>query len=236
MPRRAVQKITAWSFSRLSTYQTCPAQLKYQAIDKIPIKQNDAMARGSEIHTLAEKLVKDGTVRSKIPEELDLFRDEFKGLINIKKDPAYDIMVEEKWAFTKDWVPCAYFAKNCWVRIVVDLAVLNKKDNILTIVDHKTGKARPNHQDQLKLYGTGGFAKFPGIAKVQAEMWYLDQGFINNEENETKVFLPEDQDKRIKEWAKETKPLLSDTSFAPRPNNLCNWCDYSKSNGGPCKY
>lgn len=236
MPRRAVQRITAWSYSRLTTDELCPLKLKYQAIDKIPIQENDAMKRGQAIHKLAEHTVKASRLPKKFPEELELFEEEFKEVRALKKNKDYEIFTEQQWAFRKDWTECSWFAKDCWVRIVVDLGILNKKDGILTIIDHKTGKAREDHKSQLKIYGTGGFCKFPGITTVQAGMWYLDQGFINDESNELVEYQADEHDKLLKYWEKRVKPLLADTGFAPKPNNLCSWCDYSDANGGPCKY
>lgn len=236
MPRRAPKKITAWSYSRLTTYQQCPAKLRYSALDRIPIKENDAMRRGQEIHKEAELYITSARQPSKIPESLELFEEEFKAVRKLLKKKGYRIFTEQQWAFTKDWTPCDWFARNCWVRVVVDLGILNENDGVLTIIDHKTGKARDDHKDQLKIYGTAGFAKFPAIEQVQAGMWYLDQGFINDDSDEYVQFEVDELDGLIKHWNQEVKPLFNDRTFAPRPNNLCSWCDYSAANGGPCKY
>ena len=73
-----IKTITAWSFSRYSTYKQCPAKLKYSAIDKLKEPPNAAMARGAAIHTLAEDYVK-GKGKA-LPPELKLFADLFKML------------------------------------------------------------------------------------------------------------------------------------------------------------
>ena len=196
------------------------------------------MRRGQEVHAAAEAYVK-GEIK-KLPVELELFEEEFaevlaltKGKRNLAK---YDVFTEQQWAFTKDWVPCDWFHRDTRVRIVVDLGILNKKDNVLTIIDHKTGKARPDHEHQRSLYATGGFAKLPGVATINTAMWYLDQGFINTESNEMEVYEREQHEELIKRWDKESAPMLRDTKFATTPNRLCGWCDFSKNNGGPCKY
>ena len=234
MPRRAVEKIAAWSYSRLTTWQQCPRKAKYSYIDKLPTKTNDAMERGSAIHKLAEHYVK-GEI-DELPEELELFTEEFELMRHLTEDPHYELLVEQQWAFDRNWQKTSWFGKQAWCRVVIDLGVYNKAENILTIIDHKTGKARPEHATQLKLYGTAGFSMFPSLAEVNAEMWYLDQGFINTEDNETTTFLPEELDDMIAFWNTEAGKMLKDGAFRPNPSRLCAWCDFSKANGGPCQY
>ena len=50
--------ITSWSFSRYSDYQQCPAKAKYKHVLRMKEPPNDAMARGTAIHTMAEDYIK----------------------------------------------------------------------------------------------------------------------------------------------------------------------------------
>ncbi len=54
MPRKRIQKITAWSFSRYGDYQKCPLMAKFKAIDKIKEPSNKYLKRGTAIHKEAE--------------------------------------------------------------------------------------------------------------------------------------------------------------------------------------
>lgn len=230
MPRKAIQQITAWSFSRWNTYNQCPRKAKKQIIDKIRIAPNEAMQRGTRIHALAEKYV-NGTIKP-LPPELELFDDEFHQLTKLKKKPL-DIAIdtELQWAFDRNWVTCDWFGRQAWGRVVVDLSVLNKADRRATIIDHKTGKIRDDYEEQLDLYAAATLARYQDLDKVQTELWYLDQGEIRE-----RLYTRDEADDLIKVWTNRVKPMLADKRFAPKPSYLCKWCDFSHNNGGDCEY
>lgn len=237
------KQITSWSFSRYSTYKTCPLKLKLNAIDKIAEPPNDAMKRGTDIHTLAEEYVK-GKI-SRLPKELKLFEGEFKKLkAKYKKGALTDIMVEDNWAFTNQWLGTVWNDwVNCWVRIKLDLAHLTEP-GILEVIDWKTGKFRQeNNEDyleQLELYALGAFLTLPQINEVRPKLKYLDHGITYPPEGADLIYKRSDLPKLKKVWEKRVKAMMNDKIFAPKPNNLCKWCFYRKSNksvgGGQCKF
>lgn len=108
MPKKVIpiKKITAWSFSRYSTYKTCPYKLKLTAIDKLKEPKNQAMERGAQIHELAEQYIKGKIAR--LPPELKLFEAEFKRLKAQFKKKISGMVVEDNWSFTKDWDETAW--------------------------------------------------------------------------------------------------------------------------------
>ena len=219
---KAAKKITSWSYSRYSCWEQCPAKAKYKFIDKLPEPPAPAMERGIKIHQLAEDYIL-GKIK-KMPEELLNFEEEFKELKKCKP------MVEETWAFTKDWDETRWDDwAGCAVRIKTDAALLDGTD--LYVIDHKTGKMRDGYEKQLDLYALGGMLKFPHIKKVYTQLWFLDSGDQIMAEYEASEM------QELKErWDKDTMPMLNDTIFAPKPNYTCRWCTFSKSKGGPCKY
>lgn len=226
MPRKKVEKITAFSYSRYSEYQTCPLKAKLKCIDNLKEPSNEAMERGSKIHGLAEDYL---TRRIKrLPKELKLFDKEFKALL---KDGA-PLMVEEQWAFDKNWKSYDWFSKETYCRMMIDVAENYLEMGELVLIDHKTGKVRENHVEQCGLYALGAFMKFPDASRIVAKLWYLDQGVEVKEVFDRKKDLP-----RLKKlWKANVRPMLNDTFFAPRPNNFCRWCHFRKDNGGPCQY
>ncbi len=237
MPRKKIHMIEAWSNSRFATYDQCPAKAKYQYIDKLKTETNAAMQRGRDIHTYAEMYVK-GKIQA-MPNELELFDVEFDQLRKMfKAKTGPSVNPELQWAFKKDWTPCEWFGPTTWCRIMIDCFVHNKKENRATVIDYKTGKIRDGYDIQLELYAAGAFALFPELEEVKTELWYLDQGEIRGGDEKTGegVFTNEDGDRLIAEWNKRVKPMLNDKAFAPKPNNLCHWCDFSNANGGPCEY
>jgi RecB family exonuclease len=216
------QKITAWSFSRWQTYEECPAKAKYKFIDKLPEPSAPAMARGTVIHKLAEDYLK-GTVKVIMP-ELKNYAEWFKELKPLKP------LVEQEWAFDDQWKTTGWFDKNTWCRVKVDVAA--KVDTTLFIIDHKTGRLNNGQPAQLDLYGTAGFLRVPGITHVSAQFWYLDHPAAPEE----KVYEVAQLPALKKEWENNTKAMLNDTQFAPRPGNACRFCHFKKANGGPCKF
>jgi CRISPR/Cas system-associated exonuclease Cas4 (RecB family) len=235
----AVQK--SWSFSRQRDYAVCPEFFKHKYIDKLEESVNDAMIRGTLIHNLAEDYVLGYTQKrddknrkigpkkkvTTLAPELSQFEDEFKMLRKVKAQ------VELMLTYTKDWAEqCEWTDWNrAWVRVKVD-AMYVRKDNVLVLIDHKTGRIKTEHREQLSLYAIAGFLDQLNIKKVSTELWYIDHGQIVDEE-----YSRDQLDALISIWSKRTKGLLTDTTFKPTPSDeSCKYCPYKKSKGGPCRF
>lgn len=240
-----IKPITAWSFSRYSTYKQCPLKLKISAIDKINEPPNQAMARGAQIHNLAEDYIK-GKV-AKLAPELKLFKDEFTKLRKLYKKVSQSMVVEDNWAFTKSWDETSWNNwTECWVRIKLDCAH-HESDTVLVVTDWKTGKFRPEQNEeyveQLELYALSALLLHEHIEEVRPRLAYTDQGRVypNGEDEELLIYTRADIPKLKKLWERRTKAMMADTTFAPRPNSKCCWCFYGqsgKAKGGPglCKF
>ena len=238
-----IKKITAWSFSRYSTYKQCPLKLKLSAIDKIAEPKNPAMERGAQIHNLCEDYIK-GKI-PKLPPELKLFKEEFAALKKQYKKKISGMVVEDNWAFTQSWDETAWndWVK-CWVRIKLDCAHHFDEDTLI-VTDWKTGKFREEmneeYVEQLELYALAALLLHEHLTAVKPRLAYLDQGTVYPEEGKELVYTRADIPKLKKLWENRTKAMMADTVFAPRPNDKCKWCFYGQSGkvkGGPglCKY
>jgi RecB family exonuclease len=239
-------KLTSWSYSRYNTYKQCPFKAKLSYIDKIPVQKNPALDRGAAIHELAEKFLK-GEL-PKLPKELQLFADDFKTIKKLREKHPHRVVIEDTWALRSDWSETVWNDwAGCWVRIKLDVAhiVMENELPVAIVTDYKTGKFRPdNHDDyieQLDLYALGALLKWrdliPRGLTVRPRLVYLDVGVIYPRfETEAKIYSGADLKLLQKAWEKKVEPMMNDTEFAPRPSNLCRWCDYSASRGGPCKY
>lgn len=233
-----VKKITSWSFSRYSTYRQCPAKLKFTAIDKLKEPPNEAMARGSHIHALAEHYIK-GELK-KLPPELKQFDGLFSQLKAAFKRRTLLNVVEDSWAFTKSWTRTTWDNwSECWLRIKLDHA-LSVDGETLVINDWKTGKFRQDscedYQEQLELYALAALLLYPHIKQVRPRLVYLDLGMIYPKDDEPIIYTRADVPRLKKLWLQRTKAMLSDTKFAPKPNRFCQWCHFRKANGGPCRF
>lgn len=219
---KSAKQITSWSYSRYSVYKECPAKAKYKFIDKLPEPPSQAMERGISIHKMAEDYAS-GSITT-LPKELKFFKDEFKEL------RASSPMVEDTWAFTKDWNETKWNDwQGCAVRIKTDAYCLD--EDTLYVIDHKTGKMRDGYDEQLSLYGLGAMLKFPHIQNVSTQLWFLDSG-----DQVIKEYSIDQMNILLDGWNKKVAPMLNDVRFPPKPSNACRWCAFSKSKGGPCKY
>ena len=239
--KKKVKQIPSCSFIRYHDYKTYPLKAKLKHIDKIAEPPNDAMARGAKIHDMADDYIKGKLTR--LPAELKLFKDEFKKLRQKYKKDRSKMVAEDTWAFTSKWVETAWNDwTNCWVRIKLDCAHQEQPD-VLEVIDWKTGKFRAemneDYLEQLELYALGAFLAIPTLKEVRPRLKYLDVG-TTYPSTEELVYTVKDVPKLKKAWEKRVKAMMSDKVFAPKPNNLCKWCFYRKSNaaagGGQCKF
>ena len=225
-----VKRFFAWSWSRLQTYELCPANAKYGYLDKIEEPKNPSMLRGSAIHTIAEVFVNKG---GRLKDELKLYEKLFKEVRELKKRKDVEVFTEQQNALTDKWTATTWFGKDAWVRIIVDLAIVLHSEKRARLIDHKTGKVNLEGAQQLELYAIWGFLTFPDVDTIDGELWFLDQ-LVSNRHVVT--FYRKDLKKLITKWTKRATPLLKDAAFRPKPNQKCRWCYYSKAKDGPCKY
>lgn len=246
--RIPTRQITAWSFSRYATYKQCPLKAKLQFIDKIKEPANDAMKRGMSVHDAAEAYIKgvdkQGVKTSTLPPELTSFKRQFQILRKQYKKSISGMVVEDTWAFTKDWDETQWTDwVGCWVRIKLDCAY-HVTDDIMIVVDWKTGRFRSEmggaYSEQLELYALAGLLLHPHLKEVRPCIAYTDHGVVFPPDDEPIIYTRGDIPKLKKIWSKRTRSMLVDKSFAPRPNDKCHWCFYRRSNsgngGGQCKY
>lgn len=217
-----MKKIDAWSYSRLADWETCPLKAKLKHVDRIKEPGSAAMERGSLIHKLAEDFAS-GVTKVLAP-ELVRFKDQF---MDLKKQKP---ICEEQWAFRNDWSMTGWF-DGPWLRVKTDVSFLDKKQVEGTIIDHKTGKEKDEHNDQLSLYAVSFFSRVPTLERVSSQLWYLDHGTMRD------LDFTRDQLPQLKEyWEGRVRPMMEDTRFPARPNRLCQWCFFRASNGGSCKF
>jgi hypothetical protein len=222
MPTKAAQQFTAWSYSRYNDYKKCPLAAKLKHLDRIQSPAGPALARGSQIHKDAEDFA-NKKIKT-LPDSLKLFKGEFKAI------QKFSLEVESQWAMNAKWAKTGWFDPDAWCRIVVDAAHAVDKQRF-KVIDYKTGKVYEENKEQLSLYALGAFARSPTAEVVEAELWYLDRGELISQ-----TFERKDQKKLQTYWIKETKPMLNDTIFAPRPGDHCRYCMHSEAKGGICKF
>ncbi len=228
MPKAVIQQITAWSFSRLQDWRECPRRAKFKYIEKLKEPGSKAMDRGSAIDKMADEFSKKAAAKLPCPPELASFEEEFREL------QKRNVVTQEQWSFTKSWALTGWFDADAWCRAKTDIYLLSKADNILTVIDVKTGKIREAHEEQVKLYAVCGLARMPTCDAVDVRLWYVDQGVEHPVEE---VIYARSQERELQEyWNDQAAPMLADKRFAPKPGRACTYCHFRKNNGGPCEF
>lgn len=217
--------VKAWSFSRYARYTTCPLQFKLQYIDKLGAQTSKAMVNGDKVHKAVESYVTGKWPElpdaAKYPPHMALMRE-------VRQHD--DKVVEQEWAFTARWEPTGWFAKDCWFRQKLDVAVLYE-DMVVEGIDWKTGKKYDDGLEQIELQALSIFRHFKPATHVLMRLSYLDSG-----DDVYAEFPKADEDALMRKWEAKAAPMFADTEFLPRPNDKCHFCEFSRNKGGQCRF
>lgn len=223
--------IDAWSWSRFETFELCPLQFKLKFIDKLASPGSPAMARGNEVHKATASYLLGQT--DALPEAVKL---PFHRKLLAECRDMEDKVVEQQWAFNRQWSPTGWFdkagAKNgaAWLRTIVDYGAVYE-DMEVEVIDWKTGKAYGHNAEQVELFGLSVLCHFKPATKVTTRLVYFDAGT-----EQVDVVEAKDKDKLIAKWTAKVQPMFDEVNFLPRPNDRCRFCDFSRSKGGPCRF
>lgn len=210
-----------WSYSAVSCYYQCPAKYKYRYRDGVEVKRLSAPAaeRGTEIHALFEEALTDGTA---LEGSFSYYNDFMRVLREHGTKPERIIVLERDWSPAPPW-------NEGWVKSILDAALV--KDKEARNYDWKTGNIYPEHADQRELYSIMQLCDHPEVETVVGMHVYLDKK-ENRVSTYTRAQLPELKTK----WEEKVRPLYEDEIFPTNPSFSCRFCEFSKGNGGPCRF
>lgn len=216
----------AASFSRVQTYKNCPASYEWQYIlgNKNESGPGPAALRGTRIHNSIEQAFLTNDVHKldeEIPAKLIPVLMEHHGRDDCECRP------EMPFAFTRDWEPTEFDAKDAYVRGLMDNVFIYA--DRLIIHEYKTGKERDEHADQKQLYAMAGMLLWPDISNVKVVGIYIDaQKIVPTTYN--RAHLPSMQYTWQREIDKLHLPM-----YPARPGMHCRWCPKSSKHAdGPC--
>jgi hypothetical protein len=183
------------------------------------------MERGSKIHDSLEQFMNGHTeiLHPDIHEHYGQF------FFSIREN--YTVQPEAKWAFDWQWEPCNYDSPDCMVRGFMDLKFVPEDDNI-QVYEYKTGKQyTDDHRHQGLLYGVSALLQHPQKKGVDVTIVYLDL------KKNDKTYYPASMLFEYKPmFKKEFREIEDCEEFIPKPHYGCRWCQFSKNNGGPCRF
>jgi len=208
-----MSKLIAWSYSRLTSYETCPK--KYHAISVAKSVQdppNEHSEYGDLVHKAFAKYMQDGT---HLPFAIRHFE---KYLAPIKAAPGEKV-IEQKITLNPQYQPTGWFDKDAYIRVISDLTQLNGRTGV--VWDWKTGKPTDDFT-QLKLTGAVTFLLAEELEELTLAYFWL----------KTKQVAP------VKMKREETTSVWSELmprvqryqtahdelDFPARPSYLCGWC------------
>lgn len=227
----------SWSFSRYNSWRECPRKFALEKINKLCVAPpSRAIQRGTMIHMRAEAYLRGQT--KGLPDELKQFSDEFKNLKRMGASPEREMVITEDEKPTRgdDW-------NNAWLRTKIDAQHYFAEEDVLLLIDFKTGRYDPK-EGQGELYAC--MSKFfppqdseglplPPAQNVEVELWFLDEG-----KPEKYSYTRRELDVAWKKWRERADRFLADRTFSPKPNKKCDWCTYNSSKEmsdgtkGPC--
>lgn len=228
-----MNRLTAWSYSRLSTYEKCALQARYKYIDKLPEPESEALEGGKEAHDIIAQYLRGDRplIEPGQPSDVPGWM-YFAQLLNDLR--SMQPQIEQQWGFDREWRPTGWFGRDTWFRSVLDAALIYG-DNTADVIDHKTGKPYPpDTAKQAELYAISIVRRYPDVSHVTVRFWYLDPAQRGAEA--VYRFSQAQAQGLIPRWERKAERMLNDGIMAPRPGEHCKWCPFAKSKGGPCKY
>jgi RecB family exonuclease len=226
--------VEKWSFSAILNYEQCAYRIFLKSVEKVKEPERDEnhpARRGERIHTDAELFIKG---EGPLTKELEKVEDVITRYAEIYSSGRIEL--EQKWGYDREWGRRAWNEPECWGMIKCDLVEHSESGRALDIGDWKSGKRYGNevkHQQQMQLYGIGGFMRYPNVDIIRTTLWYVDEG-KKMEKTYDRTMLTQ----LLPRWEARAKQLTGAMVFKPRPSKTaCNYCPFGAANGnGACAY
>jgi len=167
----ASKKIPAWSFSALTSFETCPKQFWHMRIKRdFKDEGNENSAFGTHVHdSIAQYFLKN----KKLPLDISYI----KPIIDVYKKAAFrETHIELKLAINQKYKPVAWMAPDVYCRAIVDAGFVQGPKALL--VDWKTGKMKPDSEaTQLRLSAVMFMLFEPDVNEVTMRyVWLMNNG------------------------------------------------------------
>ena len=244
--------MTTYSHSRLSSFENCAKKFQYRYVLKIPAQSEGIEAFvGKRVHEILERLyvfVDQGMVPGvdKVVGRYHALYDEHvhPGLRIVKPD-----MTANDYRMNGERCIRNFYAQNypfdgdetlgLEERVVFDLdeageykmqgiidRLVRKRDGVIEIQDYKTGRWVPSQKQldedrQLALYQIGVAKQYGEEETIRLVWHYVLSGKVR-----TSTRTPEQLEELRADTIGVIDRIGAETEYAPKKNNLCNWCEY----------
>lgn len=206
--------MTAWSYSSLTSFETCPRRHQLTRITKQVVEpESDAIRHGNEVHKALELAVKG---EAPLPEKYRAYAP----LVAVVAAHPGQTHTEMKFGLTRNLTPTGFFGADVWCRGVIDVCTVHEAGAVA--LDWKTGKPKTD-ADQLKLFAGAVFALFPQVETVRTGYIWLAHNKLDREKF-TRAELPAIWQEFMPR-VERMNAAEQRGQYPPRPSGLCRaWC------------
>jgi len=224
-----MSKPVAWSYSVLSSFETCPRRHHETRVAKTtPDPMGIDALLGIDSHKALELRARDNmplpqVITSRTPDGLKTGKMSTEGweayVRRICAAPG-QLITETQVALNKNLQPVKWFGKDVWVRGVIDIGkILGNKGMFW---DWKTGK-RKEDTDQLKLFAALGFAKWPQLEHIRTGYLWLPAKKLD-QESFSRADVPSIWDAFLPR-VRRLEHAHAENKWPEKPSGLCKkWC------------
>ena len=208
------------SYSRLSTFEQCPAKFDYLYITKAVKDQgSEASEYGNRVHEVLELYGKGEITKEELGLEGKQTLERWGPLVDSINSRNGDKLYEYQMAVDYDLKPCGWFDKGVFIRSIADVLIVD--GDTAYCLDYKTGKVKEN-PTQLQLFASMVFWHFPEVQTVKTSfIWLKFDEFTNATYQRRYASALWDGLKPRFEQVIETAEL---GVFDAKPSGLCPWC------------
>ena len=215
------KKPFAWSYSAFSRFKTCPKQYEQiNVLRNVKDSYNEASQWGARAHVELANALR----FRRLPKDSSL-----QSMASILKAmwaiDAKILGVEEKQAFSRDWMPLSdFFHPDTWVRVVFDCYIVRNDDPSKGIVlDWKTGKPKQD-LTQMYLYAKALMSMYDYVDVVNVVIGWVQ---ISDIEKQTVTRKQVDfwWENRMSKDIEAMEAAYSVGEYEPKRSGLCGkWC------------
>lgn len=213
-------KVMPLSFSRLSTFEQCPAQFDYLYVSKRVVNQsNEHSEYGDRVHKVLEAKGKGTLDEGALSAEEKITLDKWGPIVDRITSQSGDKYFEHQMAVNRNLQPVGWFAPDVWIRSIADVLVVDGATAYC--LDYKTGKVKEN-PTQLQLFAAMVFWHFPQVETVKTSFVWLKFDEVTNSRYERR-FLGALW-RALEPRFTKVQDIIELGVFETKPSGLCPWC------------
>lgn len=208
------------SYSRLSTFEQCPAKFDYLYVSKsVRDMGSEASEYGNRVHEVLELYGKGELDHDSLSLEGKQTLEKWGELVDRINNKRGEKYYEYQMAVDQGLAPCDWFSDSAYIRSIADVLVVD--GSRAYCLDYKTGKVKDN-PTQLQLFAAMVFWHFPEVETVKTSFIWLMHKQTTDAEYKRKHL------EALWNGLKPRFDHLVDTvdigMFDTKPSGLCPWC------------